>query len=407
MASKTQTYGHNHRSPSPVTGSTRHAKLGELLGDFRRLYQELPELCLGHQNLSSRESPKQPSTTEIISKETVKQDVPPPADHATILPHNVWESPPATPAQSRPQLGRLDKIEKLFYSGSKKASLSKPNKTNTSTSQDRVELKAHLRSPLQASTCSARLQRAYGLSIQTHSGRDTSSTAVEPESPIDADDGSENDLVSKATTPATSPDCTFEVQAKIDDIVNKSTAPRTGQDVKSSVPIGSWPGANPAHALQARIPQVSQLPSGLFPSGPLSYLLHFHKKAQHYRSDIYALVANNPALLQSHNIINLPWDEQGHYTFIDSPNYHKFGVSFGNKSTCIIEPHYRVDKATQLSIVKIRLAQMENEHQLELVHSTATQAETSVTIVHPWLIPKSTQPIHVFVDMSNIVIGFC
>lgn len=406
MASITETHGHSPRSPSPVTRPRRQTQERKLLGNFRPLYKQFPELSLGGQELHLGGVSRPHSATEGIRKEKVKPNVPP-ANCIISLPHSVWESPPATPAQSIPKLGRLDKLERLgiLHTGNNKPSPSQPH--NNGTSQGRGELKAQLQSPLHTSSCSTRLQRAYGLSIHNLAGRDTSSTIVEQESPIDADDGSANELASKATTPATSPDFTFELQAKIDAIVDNSTAPSTSRDIQVTVATGLWPEANRAHAQQGRVLQVSQLPPGLFPSGPLSYLLHFQKKAQQYRANIFALMFTYSAILQAGSTASLPWDEYGNYNITETPIHQKFGISFGNKSSCIIEPHYRVDKATQLSIVKVRLAQMEIKRQLEQANSTAAQSEKPVMIVHPSLIYKSTQPVHVFVDMSNIVIGFC
>ncbi|KAJ4387752.1 hypothetical protein N0V93_008353 [Gnomoniopsis smithogilvyi] len=402
MAPNTKHYGHSSGSPSAVTESRRQIKPGNLLGNFGRLYKQFPALSLDDQQLATEWSLRQYLAADSTQKDTAIHDVSPTADHSTPLPHSVWDSPPVTPTHSTPKLGRLDKLEKLGipYIGSYKPGHSQPHKI--SPSHSRGELKTHLQSPLQTSTYSARLQRAYGLSIHNVTGRDTSSTEVEPESSLDGDDVSANDLVSKATTPATSPDFTFELQAKIDAIVNKSTAPSTRQDIKVIVP----PGSNHAHTLQGRVPQISQLPPGLFPSGPLSYLLHFQKEAQQCRSNISDLITTYSDVLQEEHTVTLPWDEQGNYTVTESPNHQMFGISYGNKAACIIEPHYRVDKATQLSIVKARLAQMEIKRQIERANSTTAQDETPVMVVQPSLIYKSTQPIHVFVDMSNIVIGF-
>lgn len=416
METNNQTHSHKARSPSPVAGSSGHSKLGKLLGNLCRVHEQYPELLSRKHSLPLEGSTKPQPTPDRMPQETVKQDAPPLTNHTVNLSLSHWESSPATQARPHPRLGRLDKLEELglFTTGSSSNKASHHKYSSNSIFRASGGLKASLQDPLHISSCPPRLQRAYGLLLHKPAGRDSSSTIVESESPLDADDGSANDLGSRATTPATSPDFTHEVQAKIDAIVNNTALDGTRQgtivpssNVKVIVPAWLWSGANPDHTPQGPIPQYTQLPLSLSSAGPLSIIAHFQEKAQQYRSNIAARIATNFAVLRPCETLTLPWDEHGNYTVIGYLDHQKVGISYGNKSSFIIEPHYRVDKATQLSIVKARLAQTDFEHQLKHPISTTTQDVTPVMVVNHPLVDKMTHPVHVFVDMSNIVIGFC
>lgn len=78
--------------------------------------------------------------------------------------------------------------------------------------------------------------------------------------------------------------------------------------------------------------------------------------------------------------VNSPWAPQ-------KPGYHYLKAVSRNS----IDPLYRVDKATQLNILKAKLDER--------------FAEDSMMRSHPQ-ISQSQEPIHVFVDLSNIVIGY-
>lgn len=397
MAQYIETSGHDARSPLPVAGPEKQTKQVRLLGNFHLLYKKFPDLCLRDQSLPSRGSPKQQHDSDSNAKKIFATEAPPSADLDSSLSHSVWDSPPVTPPPSTPILGRLDKLEHLGYLKQSSVKESSVEFNNDSKSADLAELKAHLKSRLRVSSRSARLQKAYGLSLHNLAGRDTSSTLVEPESPLNAGDRSADDLVSRATTPATSPDFTFEVQAKIDAIVNKSVASGANPGIEITFSAG--------HKSQGPFPQVLQPFNDFHSAGLPSHLPHFQEKAREYRSHISLLVATHTAALSQ--AITLPWDEDGNYTIVESSIHQQFGFSYGSKSSCVIEPHYRVDKGTQLHIVKARLARMKLQHQLEQANALAEQAEKPAVVVPPALMEKSTQPIHVFVDMSNIVIGFC
>lgn len=398
MAEHTQICGHDARSPPPVGRPEKQTKLVTLLGNFHLLYKQFPELCFNDQHVPSQgpsEKQHRGDKTDSISKDIFTTEAPPLADVDSSLSHSVWDSPPATLPPPTPKLGRLDKLDRLGYlhKGSEKQTPLRLN--NDSKSADLAELKAHLQSSLRVSSRSARLQKAYGLSIHDLAGRDTSSTAVEPESPLEADEGSANDLVSKATTPATSPDFTFELQAKIDAIVNKSGDSGAGHDIKITFPTGGYKPQGP-------IPQILQHSNDFVLPSNFS---QFQEKARKHRSRISLLVATHAEALGQ--AITLPWDEDGNYTIVESSSHQRVGFSYGSKSSCIIEPHYRVDKDTQLGIIKARLARMELQRQLDQANATAERVQNPAQVFRPKLVDKSTQPIHVFVDMSNIVIGFC
>lgn len=396
MAEFLETSGHDAQSPLPVAGPEKQTKQVRLLGNFHLLYKQFPELCLRNQTLPSRGSSKQQDDSDSNSKKVLTTETTLSADLNSSLPHSVWDSPPATPPPSAPRLGRLDKLAQLGYLKQSSAKESSFRINNDSKSADLAELKAHLQSRLRVSSRSARLQKAYGLSLHNLAGRDTSSTLVEPESPLNADDGSADDLVSKATTPATSPDFTFEVQAKIDAIVNKSEASGTNPGIKITFPAG--------HKSQGPFSQTLQPFNEFHSAGLPSHLSHFQEKARKHRSHISLLIATHTAALGQ--AITLPWDEDGNYTIVQSSIHQQFGFSYGSKSSCVIEPHYRVNKGTQLCIVKARLARMDLQRQLEQANALAEQAEMPAVVIPPALM-EETQPIHVFVDMSNIVIGFC
>ncbi|KAL1858020.1 hypothetical protein Daus18300_010132 [Diaporthe australafricana] len=97
--------------------------------------------------------------------------------------------------------------------------------------------------------------------------------------------------------------------------------------------------------------------------------------------------------------LNVPWDINGdffpgHYQpTVDSPwAPQKPGyIHLKTVAKNSIDPLYRVDKATQLNILKAKLDER--------------FAEDSMMRAHPQ-IPQSQEPIHVFVDLSNIVIGY-
>lgn len=97
--------------------------------------------------------------------------------------------------------------------------------------------------------------------------------------------------------------------------------------------------------------------------------------------------------------LSVPWDINGdffpgHYQpTVDSPwAPQKPGyIHLKTVSRNSIDPLYRVDKATQLNILKVKLDER--------------FAEDSMMRAHPQ-IRQSEEPIHVFVDLSNIVIGY-
>lgn len=394
MAEHIETSGHDARSPLPVAGPEKQTKQVRLLGNFNLLYKHFPDLCLRDRSLPLRGSLKQQNESDSNSKKNLTNEAPPSVDLDSSLSHSVWDSPPATPSPSTPRLGRLDKLAQLGYLKQSSVKESSLKIDYDSKSADLAELKAHLQSRLRVSSRSARLHKAYGLSLHNLTGRDTSSTLVDPESPLNADDGSPDDLVSRATTPATSPDFTLEVQAKIDAIVNKSEASGANRDIKITFPAGHKP-----------FPQFLQTFNEFQSASLPSHSTQFQEKARKHRSRISLLVTTHTAALGQ--AITLPWDEDGNYTIVESSIHQQFGFSYGTKSSCIIEPHYRVDKWTQLHIVKARFARMELQRRLEQANALAEQTEKPAVIVPPALKEKSTQPIHVFVDMSNIVIGFC
>lgn len=125
---------------------------------------------------------------------------------------------------------------------------------------------------------------------------------------------------------------------------------------------------------------------------------HLGKLQQNERIAL-AQLANKQLISPVAEPLILPWDINGdflhgHYqASVDSPwAPQKPGyIHLKTVSKNAIDPLYRVDKATQLNILKAKL----DEH----------FAEDSALRSHPQ-IPQSQEPIHVFVDLSNIVIGY-
>ena len=122
-------------------------------------------------------------------------------------------------------------------------------------------------------------------------------------------------------------------------------------------------------------------------------------KLQHNERIALAKLAIKPLISPVAEPLILPWDINGdflpgHYQpSVNSPwAPQKPGyVHLKTVSRNSIDPLYRVDKATQLNILKAKLDER--------------FAEDSVLRSHPQ-IPQSQEPIHVFVDLSNIVIGY-
>lgn len=414
MAPSVRAYSSKTRSPSPVARSRRRTRLSKLLGNLRHVYKRFPELSPSNQHSPSSGHLQEHPAKDSHPEGTISLNAPPPANRALPL-HSVRQSPLATRASPTPRLGNLDKLWGLDLRSIGGSIASSPESKDKSTGQACIGLQTQVQGSLHISSGHARLQRVQALSVHNPNSRDSALTGVETESPLDRDDGSVDDLVSKVTTPATSPDFTLDIQAKIDAIVNKAATSGTSHDnttqpprAKVIVPEGLWPGVNPACTPHRPSPQLPSLPPCLSSGGPPSNLVHFQDKARRYRSDIAARVTNNFAVLRPGETITLPWDEHGDYTVRESSSHQRLGVSFGsNKSAYIIEPHYRVDKATQLKIVKARLAQLDSNRQMNHANPIVAQVDTSPVVADHALVGRSGQSVHVFVDMSNISIGFC
>lgn len=122
-------------------------------------------------------------------------------------------------------------------------------------------------------------------------------------------------------------------------------------------------------------------------------------KLQHNERIALAQLAIKPLISPVAEPLVLPWDINGDFLpgqyqpTVNSPwAPQKPGfVHLKIVSKNSIDPLYRVDKATQLNILK---AKLDNRF-----------AEDSALRSHPQ-ITQSQEPIHVFVDLSNIVIGY-
>jgi hypothetical protein len=122
-------------------------------------------------------------------------------------------------------------------------------------------------------------------------------------------------------------------------------------------------------------------------------------RLQHKERIALAQLAAKPLLSPFAEPLILPWDINGdflpgHYQptitspwVPQKPGYYYLKAVSKNS----IDPLYRVDKATQLNILKAKL--------------DGRFAVDSMLRSHPQ-IPQAQEPIHVFVDLSNIVIGY-
>lgn len=125
--------------------------------------------------------------------------------------------------------------------------------------------------------------------------------------------------------------------------------------------------------------------------------LQFLRVAKNYRADLaVGIVALYNSVALGDNIV-LPWDHTGDYTIPLLPEYQRVGFS-NTKRRITIEPLYRINKQTQLQLIRARLA-------IQGI-KPASPLLSSLPVI-PQQVPPAVQPIHVFVDLSNIVISFC
>jgi hypothetical protein len=162
------------------------------------------------------------------------------------------------------------------------------------------------------------------------------------------------------------------------------------------------PFCNQIHAVHAQEKHAEFQKFVFPPTAPLKILNpndNHLGKLQHDERVALAQLATKQLVSPVAEPLILPWDINGdflpgHYQpTVNSPwapqkpGYHYLKTVSRNS----IDPLYRVDKETQLNILKAKL--------------DSRFAEDSMMRSHPQ-ISQSQEPIHVFVDLSNIVIGY-
>lgn len=113
--------------------------------------------------------------------------------------------------------------------------------------------------------------------------------------------------------------------------------------------------------------------------------LSLHHELQRLHRIKLASLAQTKRTSSAATQLTLPWDANGNYVSGSAPH-----VPNSLRTQSSIEPMYSVPKQIQLDVVTTWLDQAISDDDISRFQHAA-----------------SNQPIHVFVDMSNIVIGFC
>lgn len=413
------------RSRSQTRRNKRNPHIG--LGDFNRIFREV--LKLGPNDHSSPDrAPSPPGiATRLVS----------------------------------PKLGNLAKLHLLSSFGHTGTS----DRIDTSHPDYHSDFKAHSKG-IPVSSRPAASWDLPRLSIR-HPGLDSSQqTLVEDLPTIDTEGGSNEDGRSKITTPATTPDLladtsglaaqrikgyTRKIGAVASTSQDESKQPRAecessdGLSPKltpSTVETWTWTNTEPvatcldtaelldpglftpldhlpdavssslrsdnaADARRIRKWQAKQLiPASvlIYPSKPAgatdvpvsAHSQPFLSVAKQYRANTVTIVALYNSVALGDNVI-LPWDHVGDYTVALLPEHQRVGLHhFGGRLN--IEPLYRTTKSTQLQLVRARLA-------IQGIKTASSLLSSPPAI--PQHLSSVLQPVHVFVDLSNIVISFC
>ncbi|KAF3763053.1 hypothetical protein M406DRAFT_73706 [Cryphonectria parasitica EP155] len=240
--------------------------------------------------------------------------------------------------------------------------------------------------------------------------RDSSS---EDDDATTLDDASVSAVASLASTPATSPDVS-PVGGKGDD--HNDVSDLEGKDdgvVGAQGNFGHKPTPQPAPLPPSRLPAVypvpvpvpvpmpMRLPPGtaidntgrlrqITVRGELLPLFSELQKAR--RAEVSRIVAASHTLAAAEKAI-LPWDAHGNLISVVQDRRQGIPASgFDFISRSAVEPLYRVEKDVRLKIVRAIL--------------DATLFEDALLRSNNLTMVRATQPIHVFVDVSNIIIGF-
>lgn len=219
-------------------------------------------------------------------------------------------------------------------------------------------------------------------------------SAIEDDSHSNSDDVFDDVLVTPVTTPATSPailavdkelEALFSLDLNQPDLSQSSLLQKAPHKVPCEFPPRApvHRGPNSVRNNETKAPTLSTSAHELIvqPLSPQQELERWHRRK-------LLRLAITPRTSSVAEPLVLPWDMYGDYTLgipplVPTPTRNaRWAPS--------IEPLYCVDKPTQLSIIKAWLDEGVRD-------DDAMRVEFAVC----------KEPIHVFVDMSNIIIGFC
>ncbi|POS79107.1 hypothetical protein DHEL01_v202500 [Diaporthe helianthi] len=218
------------------------------------------------------------------------------------------------------------------------------------------------------------------------------------DTPMSADTASfSRDTTPTSTSPVTPAEADLSPKLNIRSLLIGSTP-----EIYSSDDCAD-PFCDQIHALHAQEKHDAKFQHFVFPAATPLKILNPNDnhlgKLQHNERVALAQLASKQLFSPVAEPLVLPWDINGdflpghHQHTVTSPwvprkpGYHYLKTVSRNS----IDPLYRVDKETQLNILKAKLDQ----------HFVVDSAMRS----HPQMV-QAQEPIHVFVDLSNIVIGY-
>lgn len=204
-------------------------------------------------------------------------------------------------------------------------------------------------------------------------------SATDEDIPVEDSDG-DNDVASHASTPATSP------ATSVDHHVEEESSLVSTHLLESAL--------KKEPVLQPTCSKQPNLRSSIPPSTREAFLQQIShgrpswsqlQRLDRIRvADIVAAAAREFTITET---VNLPWDRNGNFIKPHPSEFHETVVPRDS-----IEPLYRVNKKTKLQILKAAMKRVYDE-----------DARIGA---HPWSQAVTNEPIHVYVDLSNIIIGF-
>lgn len=233
-----------------------------------------------------------------------------------------------------------------------------------------------------------------GASPASATEEDSCVSAIEDDSHGTSEDVFDDVPVTPITTPATSPtiravdkdlEALFSLDANHPEISQLAPLQKVAHEVPSESPQRErvHHDRGSVHKNQTEAPAPSTGPHELSaqPLSPQQELERWHRRK-------LSKLAINPRTSSVAEPLVLPWDTCGDYT-LGIPPLVPTPTRNARWATSI-EPLYCVDKPTQLAIIRAWLDEGVRD-------DDAMRAEFAAC----------KEPIHVFVDMSNIIIGFC